>query len=337
MRIVFCGSGSLAVPILAAVAGAGHQVLEVFTQPPRQSGRGRHLQPTPVARAAADLNLPVQECSAINASQACEHLKALAPDVIVVADYGQFIKDPTCATARHGAFNVHASLLPELRGAAPINWAIIRGFARTGVTTFSLVPRMDAGDIYLQEATDIDPGETAEDLAARLATMGANLAVRTLDLLAAGNATRTPQDEAKATLAPPLTKADGVIDWSADAVTIRNRIHGTWPWPGAQTTLRRADGREQPVIIARAEAIEDPGCHGGRSSAAMLAQNDQGHGGAETAAMAPGQCGVLLDDLTVAAGSGRVRIIELKPAGKRLMDWQSFVNGAHPKPGERMV
>ncbi|MCE5325988.1 MAG: methionyl-tRNA formyltransferase [Planctomycetaceae bacterium] len=310
MRIVFCGSGSLAVPILSALARAGHTVLEVFTQPPRQSGRGRHVQPTPVAQAAAALGLAMQECAAINAAPTREHLAALAPDVIVVADYGQFIKDPTCATAKHGAFNVHASLLPELRGAAPINWAIIRGFARTGVTTFSLVPKMDAGDIYLQQATDIDPRETAEDLATRLAALGADLACRTLDLLAAGTAIRTAQDESKATLAPPMAKADGVIDWSADAVAIRNRIHGTWPWPGGQTVLRRRDGREQPVIIARAESLDAPPA---------------------------GEPGTLADDLTISCGRGRLKIRELKPAGKRLMDWPSFVNGAHPTPGERMV
>ena len=312
MRIVFCGSGPFAAPSLQALA-ARHEVAAVFTQPARPAGRDRRLRPTPLAQAAAAAGLTIVECPDINAEGAVARLGALAADVMCVADFGQFIRQPARQAAKLDAINLHGSLLPELRGAAPIAWAIIRGLARTGVTTFSLVDRMDAGDIYLQAACDIRPDQTTDDLRAELARIGADLLARTLDLLEAGTAQRRPQDLAKSTPAPQIKKADAAIDWSKDAVTIRNLIHGTWSWPGAHCRLARAVGKPVDVVIARAVAEPAPAGPAG----------------------APG--GTLDKDLCVSAGAGRIRIIELQPAGKRLMAWQDFVNGYRAGEGDRFV
>ena len=308
MRIVYCGSGTFSVPSLQAVLSTtGQELVAVITQPARAAGRGGKARPTPVADAARRAGLEPLECPDINADESLAQLRALKPDVICVVDFGQLISQDVIDSAPRGAFNVHASLLPELRGAAPVNWAIIRGHRRTGVTTFRIVPAMDAGPIYLQSATDIGPGETAEELKARLARTGAEAVCRTLAMLAAGEAEPREQDHAQATTAPRLKKADGIIDWAADAETICNLVRGTWPWPGAQTVLCRPDGSELPVTVAAAEVA--PGA-------------------------AEGPPGVLGADLAVSTGRGRVRIVRIRPAGKRLMAWRDFVNGYRPQAGD---
>jgi methionyl-tRNA formyltransferase len=191
-----------------------------------------------------------------------------------------------------------------------VNWAVIRGYAETGVTTFELVDRLDAGPVFLQEAVEIRPDETAEDLSERLALRGATLVVRTLDLLAEGTAETHPQDESRATKAPRLSKSDGVIDWTASATDVRNRIHGTWPWPGGQAALVRGDGESLRVTIARA----------------AVAEGD-----------AQGEPGQVDGDGCVATGAGRVRLLEIKPAGRRLMPWRDFVNGYRVGEGDRFT
>jgi methionyl-tRNA formyltransferase len=275
------------------------------------------------------------ECENINDPSAVGRLADARADVMVVADFGQFIKAPARAAMRVDAINLHGSLLPELRGAAPINWAIIRGYKTTGVTTFSLVGAMDAGDVYLQESLAIDPAWTAQELREQLAGVGAGVVGRTLDLLVGGQAVRRAQDHAKATLAPILKKGDGIVDWSQDATAIRNRIHGCWPWPGAQSVFVRADGHETPVTIARAEVIEH-GTVAGRAED-MPAVATAGGG------MAPGagvqlMPGAVTADLAVATGhGGTLRLLELKPAGKRLMAWRDFVNGHRVAEGDRFI
>lgn len=310
MRVVFCGSGDFAVPSLKAISGGDHEVVAVITQPPRQAGRGRRLRPTAVAEAARRSGLDVTECEDVNAGGIVAFLRGLRPEAICVVDFGQFIRSAARGAAGLGAFNLHGSLLPELRGAAPVNWAIIRGYKRTGVTTFSLVDRMDAGGIYLQADTQIDPGQTTCDLAARLGRIGADVVCQTLGLLAGGNTQTRDQDESLATFAPRLTKADGAIDFSADAGTVRNLIHGTWPWPGGRAIVKRAEGPDVNVVIARAEATDDE---------------------------PQGEPGCLDKDLMVATGRGRLRIVEIQPAGKRLMTWRDFVNGYRLSEGDHMV
>ena len=309
MRVLFCGSGTFAVPVLQAILATDHEVANIVTQPPRPAGRGGKLRPTPVAEFAAASGLAAEPCENVNAPQAAERVAQLAPDVICVVDFGQFISQRVCGLAAYGAFNLHGSLLPELRGAAPVNWAIIRGYRRTGVTTFSLVDRMDAGDVYLREALEIDPRETAEELRARLAELGAETVCRTLGMLAAGWASGEPQDEACATYAPRLTKADGRLDFSATAETVRSLIHGCWPWPGGQAVFRKAGGKDTPVILARASVTPGPA----------------------------GEPGVLDEQLHVVTGDGRLAIEQIKPAGKRLMAWKDFVNGYRVSPGDRLA
>jgi len=309
MRVLFCGSGRFAVPSLRTIYQSPHELVGLVTQPARPAGRGAGLRATPIAQAAAELGLDVVECGDINADPAVAAIRAARPDVICVADFGQMVRGAVRDAAAIDTINVHGSLLPKLRGAAPINWAIIRGHDKTGVTTFSLVDRMDAGDIYLRAEAPIAPDQTADQLRDTLADLGARALADTLDLLEPGTARRIGQDDAEATTAPRLKKSDGRIDWTADAVTIRNRVHGTWPWPGGQTVFRRANGGKAiPVLLARAVAEPGPGA---------------------------GSPGEIDGELCVAAGSGRVRVGELKPAGKRLMRWNDFVNGYRVQPGDR--
>lgn len=310
MRLIFCGSGAFSIPSLHAVLRDDHLVLRVITQPPRPAGRGGKVQVTPLADAAGLAGLTVTELENINAPESVAMIQADKPDVIVVADFGQLVRAPVREATRLGAFNLHGSLLPELRGAAPVAWSIIRGDKTTGVTTFELVDKMDAGPIYLQASTEILPEETAEELRHRLSELGADLVCKTLDLLESGQAQGHVQDESRKTLAPRLQKSDGLIDWSASAVSIRNRIHGTWPWPAGHAVFVRADGHALPVLMARAAAVE-------------------GDSGLE--------CGTLDKDMLVATAKGRLRILEIQPAGKRLMSWRDFVNGQRPAPGDKFI
>jgi len=310
MRVVFCGSGTFATPSLRAIIASGHEVVGVVTQPPRRAGRGGRLRATEVAALADGLGLGVLETPDINADHAAGVIAAARPDAICVAQFGQMVSARVRELAATDAFNLHGSLLPDLRGAAPVNWAIIRGLRRTGVTTFSLVDRMDAGDVYLRAATDIAPGERADHLLARLAHLGAESVCQTLDLLSGGQAERFPQDHDRATYAPRLTKADGIIRWGAEAQTLCNLIHGTWPWPGGRTVFARQGGRMLAVTIASACVV--PGAAGRPA-------------------------GEIDSDLTVATGEGRLRITEIKPAGKRLMSWQDFVNGYRAAEGDCFV
>ncbi|OPX21864.1 MAG: hypothetical protein B1H04_05945 [Planctomycetales bacterium 4484_123] len=311
MKVLFCGSGRCGLPTLRRLADAGHEVVGAVSQPPRRAGRGGRLRPTPVAELAGELGLEVMAVEDINDPRVVRDMAAAGADVTVVVDFGQKLGLPARSAARLGAFNMHASLLPALRGAAPINWAIIRGCERTGVTTFRMVDAMDAGEIFSQRETEIGPEETAEELETRLAELGVETVLETLEKLAAGELQGRPQDHSRATRAPRLRKSDGRIDFAADAVSIRNLIHGTWPWPGAQAKYISPEGRAVDVILGRARSLA-----GGHSLA---------------------QPGTVLDDLTVATGQGRLAILEIKPANRRLIGWRDFVNGYRVRPGTRFV
>lgn len=307
MRIIFCGSGDFGLPTLRRLAFDKQEIAFVLTQPPRPAGRGGQARETPVALAAAELGLPVRAVEDINASEVVAEVAAAKADVMLVVDFGQMIRQPVRDAVRMGAVNLHGSVLPELRGAAPVNWAIIRGHATSGVTTFQIVDRMDAGEMFDRRETPIRPDETAEDLRHRLSELGVESVIHTLGLLAAGQTRGEVQDESKATKAPRLKKTDGVIDWCADAVAVRNRIHGAWPWPAGQTNYVSTAGRCVPVVIARCAAHD----------------HDQ----------RIGLPGLVLGDMTIACGLGRLEILQLKPAGGRMMDWRSFCNGYRVTPG----
>jgi methionyl-tRNA formyltransferase len=238
MRIIFLGTPEFAVPTLDAIVSAGHQVSLAVTQPDRPKGRKQELIPSPVKAAAQRHGIPLYQPERIRHPESLARLQELQPDVMVVVGYGQIIPQSIIDFAPLGIVNVHASLLPELRGAAPIQWSIARGFKSTGVTTMRIDAGLDTGDILLQWETPIGPDETAPELSARLAEAGADLLVRTLADLCAGAVQPRPQDNSLATYAPILKKEDGRIDWSNPAQRIHDLIRGFQPWPGAQTSFR---------------------------------------------------------------------------------------------------
>ena len=219
MKLVFFGTGAFAVPSLEAVVAAGHEVLRVFTQPDRPQGRGRALAPSPVKVTAQRLQLPLAQPDQLGS----ELTAGLSPEAGVALDYGKIIPASVLAWPAHGLLGVHPSRLPAYRGAAPVPWAILRGDTETAVTVFRLAARMDAGDLLLQEPLPIGPDEDAASLLLRAAERGAQLLVHGLELVRTGRATWTPQDEARATLAPKLTKEQGTIDWREPA----ERLAGT--------------------------------------------------------------------------------------------------------------
>jgi methionyl-tRNA formyltransferase len=238
MRLVFLGTPAFAVPTLERIVAAGHQVLAVVTQPDRPRGRGQHAAPPPVKEAALGLGLPVEQPERVRRPEAVERLRALAPDAMVVVGYGQIIPQSVIDIPPLGILNVHASLLPKYRGAGPIQWAIINGETRTGVTIMRIDAGLDTGNMLLKAETEIGAEENAVELGRRLAVMGAGLLVEGLDGLAAGKIVPQKQDASQATYAPLLKKEDGRIDWSRSAATIHNRVRGLQPWPGAYTAWR---------------------------------------------------------------------------------------------------
>src|SRR5690242_16298826 len=238
LRLVFLGTPAFAVPTLEAIARAGHDVPLVVTQPDRPKGRGQTAAATPVKEAALRLGIEVYQPERVRRPEAVERLGSIGADAMVVVGYGQIIPQNVIDLAPLGIINVHASLLPKYRGAGPIQWAIINGETRTGVTTMRIDAGLDTGDMLLKAETDIGPEETAVELGQRLAVLGADLLVKTLDGLARGVIAPQPQNSADATHAPLLKKEDGVIDWTRPSTAIHNRVRGLQPWPGASTPFR---------------------------------------------------------------------------------------------------
>ncbi len=234
-KIIFMGTPEFAVPSLQALHDSGHEVLAVVTQPDRPKGRGRKLTPPPVKRTAMEYGYPVLQPETVRTDEFHQQLTRLAPDLYVVVAFGQILPQTLLDIPGLGSINVHASLLPRYRGAAPIQWAIINGDRETGVTTIMMDKGMDTGDILLMEKTAIGPNETAADLHDRLSDMGARTLIQTLERLQNDSLKRTPQDHKKGTYAPMLKKKDGQIDWSMPAERIECLIRGMTPWPGVYT------------------------------------------------------------------------------------------------------
>jgi len=296
VRLVFLGTPAFAVPTLERTVQAGHEVVAVLTQPDRPRGRGQQPAPPPVKEAALRLGLPVYQPERVRRPEAVEQLRSFGADAMVVVGYGQIIPQVVIDLAPLGIINVHASLLPKYRGAGPIQWAIVNGETRTGVTTMRINAGLDTGDMLLKTETEIGPEETAVELGSRLAVMGADLLVETLAGLAAGTIVPEPQDDSQATLAPLLKKEDGRIDWSAPAAAIHNRVRGLQPWPGGFTTFR---GQTLSVLRTR------------------VAGAGQG---------APGRI-VSLRPLLVTSGDGTLEIAEVQMEGRKRMAAADFVNG----------
>jgi methionyl-tRNA formyltransferase len=308
MRIIFCGTPAFAVPTLKAIlADPSHTVVAVITQPDRPRGRGQEISFSPVKEAALAAGIPVRQPVKIRAPEARELLQSFEPECFVIIAYGQIIPAGLLPLSRRGWINLHASLLPKYRGAAPINWAIANGENKTGLTTMRIDAGMDTGDMLLQEEIDILPTETAPELAARMAEAGAKLMMETLRGLPDGLITPKKQNDALATYAPLLKKEDGRIDWERRALEIFNRMRGFEPWPGAYTTFR---GKT---------------CHLWGEPARR-----------EQAPASPGTLLVEEGELRVACGHATVlRVLTVKLEGRAEVSAQEFVNGARLVKQER--
>lgn len=308
VRIVFLGSGSFAIPSFEALLDAGYPIAAVVTQPDRTKGRGAAPAPPPLKPVAQARGIPVLQPGRVRDERAVEDLRALAPELQVVVAYGQILPRPVLDIPPRGTLNVHGSLLPAYRGAAPIQWAIVNGETLTGVTTMLLDEGLDTGPTLLARSTPIGPEETAAELGPRLARLGAQLLVETLHELERGTLHPTPQDPSRATLAPLIHKQDGWIDWSLPAEAIARRVRGFHPWPGAWTTL---DGRTLKVLRVRASEA-----------------GAQAEPGAVTAVDGNG--------IQVACGIGTsVTLLEVQPESRRHMTAAAFTAGRRLRPGVR--
>jgi len=305
MRIVFMGSPELAVPSLRA-AGESGELVGVITQPPRRKGRGRKITPSAVALECARMGIEPMIPASVRTQEFLYQFKGLEPDIGVVVAYGKILPPEILEIPPLGCVNVHASLLPDLRGAAPIQWAIARGHNVTGVTLMQMDAGMDTGPILLQESTAIGEEETAADLGLRLSIMGADILRKGLGELEKGELEPIPQDDSRATCAPILKSADGLIDWSADAVSIANRVRGFKPWPGTYTTLK---GKRLLITAARDFYV---------SSTVKPGMVIESHTG-----------GIL-----VSCGSGTLWLLSLKPEGSREMKAAEFLAGHKLKEGD---
>ena len=319
MRLVFLGTPAFAVPSLERLVAAGRQVLAAITQPDRPRGRGQREAPPPVKEAALRLGIPVHQPERVRRPEAVELLRSLAPDVMVVIGYGQIIPQAVIDIAPLGIVNVHSSLLPKYRGAAPVQWAIVNGETRTGITTMRIDAGLDTGDLLLARETEIGPEETAVELNGRLAGMGADLLVETLDGLESARIVPRKQDSAQATYAPLLKKEDGLIDWSQPAESIHNRVRGLQPWPGAYTTFRG-----QTLHIWRARVIS-PGPLSYVRGSEMAEPRTSESGRSETG-VAHGSL-PCLKPLTVTCGLGALELREVQLEGRRRMSAADFANG----------
>jgi methionyl-tRNA formyltransferase len=306
MRLVFLGTPAFAIPTLEQIVAAGHEVLMVVTQPDRPRGRGRETAAPPVKVAAIRLGLSVYQPERVRRPEAVERLRLLAPEIMVVVGYGQIIPQAIIDLAPRGIVNVHGSLLPKYRGAAPIQWAIANGETRTGITTMQIDAGLDTGDMLLKAETEIAPDENAIELSERLAGMGAGLLVETLERLLAGTIVPIKQNPAEATYAPILKKEDGLIEWSEAAQTVHNRVRGLQPWPGAYTRFR---GQTLHIWKSRCWPEETP---------------------------APPGHFVRLKPAVVGCGSGSLELVEVQLEGRKRISAADFANGQRLNENDRL-
>jgi methionyl-tRNA formyltransferase len=303
LRLVFMGTPEFACPTLQRLIERGEEVIAVVTQPDRPKGRGQQLTPPPVKVLAETNGIVVLQPAKVRAPEFIEVMKGLAPDLIVVVAFGQILPKALLDIPRHGCINVHASLLPRYRGAAPINWCIINGETESGVTIMQMDVGLDTGDMLVKKATPIDPDEDSSSLHDRLAAIGAEALAETLDLLLAEKLVPEKQDDALSCYAPMLKKEDGLIDWGTGAQAIKNLVRGVTPWPGAFTRL---DGKTVKVCrVAVAEGTGTPGT--------VLRADRQG--------------------LEVACGSGSILIEELQLEGRKRLAATEFLAGYKIEPG----
>ncbi len=329
MRVLFWGTSDYALPTLRALLDSRHEVIGVVTRPDRPAGRGRGLRATPVKEAAVGAGIPVLQPEKPRGEAFLESIGVLEPTISVVAAYGQILPEPVLELPPLGTLNVHASLLPLLRGAAPLNWAIIRGHARSGVTIIRLVRELDAGPMLRQDSVAIGSDTTAGELFEALSEMGARLLVECLEELEAGTAEEREQDHARATYAPKLDRDACRLDWSLQAPEVDRWIRGCDPWPSAWSRL--------VPDVAGAERSGSTG--GGPDPEEGLAVQLFGSRPVSGAGGAPGE--ILVADpregLLVAAGEGAVWIREVKPEGKRRMGAAAWIRGRGARAGQHFA
>jgi methionyl-tRNA formyltransferase len=299
MRIVFIGTGEIGVPALQALLKSQHEVVGVVTQPDKPVGRAQVVEPPPIKKAVAVTKVPVSQPARIKNRQAIEEIRALKPDVIVVMAYGQILPRDVLEIPEIACLNLHASLLPRWRGAAPIQAAIVAGDRETGITVMYMDEGLDTGDILLQHTVEILAAETGGSLHRRLAQIAPEALLESLELLANGRAPRTPQDNAFATYAPKLKREDGKIDWSDAADAIERKIRAFNPWPGAFMTIKMNGTRNLKIFSADVVHVQ------GRPGEILRSQNE----------------------LVVAAGKSALSLRELQVEGKRRMSVADFLRG----------
>ena len=308
LSYIFFGTPEFCEPVLRALKQAGRPPLAVVCQPDRPKGRGRKLESPPVKRWAEQYSVEVLQPGKCKDQGFLDLVRALSPDLGLVFAFGQLLPKELLDVPAQGFVNIHPSLLPKYRGAAPIQWTLINGDPETGVTILKVTAKLDAGDLLLQEPVPVDPQENAVELGERLALLGADLAVRALDLLEQGQAEFTPQDEARVVWAPALTKEDGRIDWTGTTRSLHNRIRGVQPWPGASTRLQN-----KTLKIHRASP-----------------------GPEETPAAEPGRVVKAEgEELLVRTGDGLLRLLEVQLEGKKRLSVKDFLLGRPVQAGDR--
>ena len=307
MKVAFLASGPFAIPALEILhrGGSGFELCRVVCRPARPAGRGRRVRENPVETLAQELGVACQSPPTVNAPEFCGAIRSLGPDVFVVADYGEILSEEVLSLPPLGAFNLHASILPAYRGAAPVVHALLNGEEETGVTLFRIERGLDSGPVLGCARTQIEAGETAGELEGRLSVLSAELLAQQLPLIAAGNAAEVPQDETRVTLAPKITKADGLIDWDRPARAVHDFVRAMNPWPLAHSFLFPSQGRSGRISILRSaccgEQVED-------SEPGTVSLVDR-------------------DGFSVSCSPGALRILELQRDGKSAMTASAYLPG----------
>lgn len=313
-RIVMLGTGDFALPTFLHLLDTGHNAVALVTQPDRPQGRKQELIPSRIKVAAQERGISVEQPEDVNAPEALEMIRGLKPDLFVTAAYGQILSSQLLMIPRLGGINLHGSILPAYRGAAPVARALQNGETESGVTVIRMTPRIDAGGIIAVARTPIGSDETAGELEDRLARLGAPLVAEAIAALAAGTAHVVPQDKSQVTKAPKLRKEDGIIDWSKPARVVHNLVRAMQPWPVASTFWHRRDEPDKEpmrLIIHQTAPVEGQGA----PSEVLEAQGDR---------------------LIIAAGQGAVRLLTVQIAGRKPMDVAEFLRGHRVAPGDRM-
>jgi methionyl-tRNA formyltransferase len=309
MVVVFFGTPQFAVPTLRRLVDSSHSVAGVITQPDRPRGRGQKITHAPVKALAVERGIPVYQPDRLKPPEVADTLRSWHADLGVVAAYGRIIPEHLLTIPRFGMINVHASLLPKYRGAAPVHRAVINGDDQTGVTIMRVVKQLDAGGMFAKVTRPIGPDETSDVVEAALADLGAELLVTVVDQIASGTARDEPQDETRATYAPRLTKEEGLIDWTQAASAIHNRVRGLYPWPHAYTFFNGT----RLIVLRSAVATRTAGASGSRPGAIL---------------------GATSDAIRVTTGDGELAILEVQPEGRRAMRVHDFLLGHRLAAGE---